>query len=137
MIKNSPAASARVLAMVMMVDGAIHPSELAALDRGNAYAELGLTRDAFLNVASDLFEQLMIDMRATGRLRLLDDAAIDQVLAGVDDPARRATLYRWVVALLPADGHLRDAELAVLQRLLDRWQLPAGTLGAELQTALA
>lgn len=126
--KNSPAAVARAVALTMMADASLHPRELDALDAIDLYAELGISRDEFLTVASECFADAMADMRARDRNALVDDALVDRILADVEDPRARAVAYRASVALLPADGHLNETELAVLQRMLDHWRLPRATV---------
>jgi hypothetical protein len=121
--KDSPAAMARVLAMTMMADACFHPRELEALDRVGAFGCLGLTRNSFLTVASECFEAQMQSMRAADRAQLLDDASLDAALDAVQAPDKRELVYRLVLELLPADGRLSEGELALLQRLLDRWNL--------------
>ena len=121
-------AVARAVALTMMADASLHPKELDALDAMNLYAELGLTRDQFLTIASECFADAMLDMRERDRPTLLDDVLVDRVLGDVHDAEARALAYRASVALLPADGRLSEGELAVLQRMLDRWQLPRATV---------
>ena len=125
---DSPAAIARAVALTMMADASLHPKELDALDAIDLYAQLGLTREQFLSVASDCFADAMLDMRNRDRLTLLDDSLVDRILAAVQNPRARELAYRASVALLPADGRLSEAELAVLQRMLDTWQLPRATV---------
>jgi hypothetical protein len=121
-------AVARAVTLTMMADASMHPKELDALDAMNLYADLGLTREQFLHIASECFADALIDMRERDRSTLLDDALVDRILGAVHDPQARALAYRASVALLPADGRLNDGELAVLQRMLDRWQLPRATV---------
>jgi hypothetical protein len=101
---------------------------LDALDVINVYRELGMSRDEFLTVASECFTDVLTDMQSRDRTALLDDALVDRVLADVEDPRASAVAYRASVALLPADGRVSEAELAVLQRMLDTWQLPRATV---------
>jgi hypothetical protein len=112
----------------MMADASLHPKELQALDAMNLFADLGLTREQFLHIASECFADAMLDLRERDRATLLDDVLVDRVLGDVRDPEARALAYRAAVALLPADGRLCEGELAVLQRMLDQWQLPRATV---------
>lgn len=126
--KNSPAAVARTVVLAMMADASMHPRELEALDHVSLFDTLGLSRERFLTIASECFADAMADMRARDRADLIDDALVDRILADVDDPQARALAYRAAVAVLPADGQLNQAELAVLQRMLDHWRLPRATV---------
>jgi uncharacterized tellurite resistance protein B-like protein len=119
----SPEAIARVLALTMMVDCSIHPREVSALDRLGAHAQLGLSRDALLALLGRCFEEQMRALRTEGRARLVEDACIDTALAAITRPQDRLLAYRLVVELLPADGQLAEAELALLQKMLDHWHL--------------
>lgn len=121
--KDSQATMARVLAMTMMADACFHPRELEALDRVRGFSRLGLSRNAFLSVASECFEARMRSMRAANRAELLDDASLNVALDAVQSPGKRELVYRLVIELLPADGRLSAGELALLQRILDRWDL--------------
>lgn len=47
-------------------------------------------------------------------------------------PRELAALDEMAVALLPADGPLAEPELALLKKMLDRWQLPRATVEAVL-----
>jgi hypothetical protein len=122
------AAVARVVALSMMADENLHPSELAALDAIDPWSKLGMSRDEFIGLTSECFDDLMCDMHASNRATLLDVPDLDASIAAVEDPQMQALAYRMVTALLPADGHLSGPELAVLQRMLDRWQLPPDVL---------
>jgi hypothetical protein len=130
--RNSPAAIARVVALAMLADATVHPREIDTIDALGLHQELGLSRDAFLTIVSECFAEAMIDMRARDRMRLVDDALVDWILADLDDPQACALAYRATLALLPADGRLSPEELAVLQRMFDRWPLRGETLTAGL-----
>jgi hypothetical protein len=130
--RNSPAAIARVVALAMLADATVHPREIDAIDALGLHQELGISRDAFLTIVSECFAEAMIDMRARDRLRLVDDALVDWILADLDDPQACALAYRATLALLPADGRLSPEELAVLQRMFDRWPLRGEALTAGL-----
>lgn len=128
--RNSPDAIARAVALAMLADVSIDPRELDAVDALGVLQDLGMQRDTFVSICSECFAEVMIDMRAHGRMTLLDDALVDRILADVDDPQACALAYRATLALLPADGRLTAEELAVLQRMFDRWPLEREALTA-------
>ncbi len=130
--RNSPAAIARVVALAMLADATVHPREIDAVDALGLHQELGITRDAFLTIVSECFAEAMMDMRARDRPSLMDDALVDWILADLDDTQACALAYRATLALLPADGRLSPEELAVLQRMFDRWPLRDEALTAGL-----
>lgn len=119
---RQPEAVARLLALAMMVDHSIHPREVRELDRIDAARRLGLAPGALLVLLGRCFDGQMQQVRALDRRHLVEDDCVHAALDAVD-PEDRLLAYQLVVELLPADGQLADAELALLQTLLDRWHL--------------
>ncbi|HEX9171760.1 MAG TPA: TerB family tellurite resistance protein, partial [Telluria sp.] len=56
---NSTHAAGRILALTMVVDGNLVPSELAALDRTRILNYVALDRDAFRQLLQDLCDDLL------------------------------------------------------------------------------
>ncbi len=133
---DSPEALARLLALTMMCDASFHPLEVGKLDALDAYRAIGLSRDAFLTIASECFDEQMMSMRENDRTELVDDDSVDDALDALRSVNQRGLAYRLVLALLPADGRLAPPELALLQRLIDRWQLDRTTLERPLDALL-
>ena len=120
---NSPQAVARVVALGMAADARFDPREIESLERQAAFERMGLTRGEFRDLARDLFGDLMCWMREAGHVTLVDDAAVDRVAADLTDPVLQRLACALLIAVLPADGRLGEEELAVFQRLLDRWAI--------------
>lgn len=56
-------------------------------------------------------------------LNLSDIGPIDEVLDGVHDDGKRLLVARVAVALITADGRVRDIERRVFDHMLYRWRL--------------
>ncbi len=85
--KNSSQAMSRVIAIMMVTDGAIDEREIAVLDQLNAYATLGLSRQEFMQVARDYCHDLVCEANAWGDTPLIDPHRTDHVLSAVTEPS--------------------------------------------------
>ncbi|MEY4754847.1 MAG: hypothetical protein RJA44_2522, partial [Pseudomonadota bacterium] len=60
---NSPEAATRIVALAMLADGYLSPSELAVLDRQRAHEQLGLGYDRIDAVLHGFCEDLLAETR--------------------------------------------------------------------------
>jgi uncharacterized tellurite resistance protein B-like protein len=130
--RNSAEAASRIIAMTMITDANLDDGEIAAVDELRLYELLGLTRGRFLDVVRDYCEDLVAEVTPGGRVRLLDPMRIDFIADHVDDRRLRVAVCAMMLNIIAADGALRDAELAVLTRVLARWGLTLEDLSREL-----
>lgn len=125
-LTNSPEAAARVLAMALIADGHYALSELRALDRLEAPRTLGLTPEAFKGVVDRFCEDLLL---AAGGEWLgsaqLDDATRHSLMAEVTDPALQRRVWALSRAVVEADGHLVEGEVALLDAMAKAWGFQA------------
>lgn len=122
---NSSQAVAHVVSLAMLADASYHPKELSALDHAHAFERLGLSREEFLAIARDSFTALMTSLRKPGLYGLLTVEELDAALDSVRDGEQRRLALELVMELLPADGLVRPVELALVQRLIERWEIEA------------
>ena len=121
---DSPHAAARVLALLIIVDGNMAASELAALERSKILDQIGLDLAQFQRAVQDLCEDLHTST-LHGSLQL-DDALIDSFLGEVLDPVLRRSLLRAMWTISDADGWLADAEARLLTRAANAWSAETG-----------
>jgi uncharacterized tellurite resistance protein B-like protein len=121
---DSPHAAARILALLIIVDGNMAASELAALERSKILDQIGLDLAQFQRLLQDLCEDLHTST-LHGALQL-DDALIDSFLGEVLDPALRRSLLRAMWSISDADGWLADAEARLLTRAGNAWCAETG-----------
>jgi hypothetical protein len=132
---NSPEAMARILAMMIVTDAHIDDREIAILDRLDAYAILGLTRNEFMRVAQDYCTQLVKEAEEHGETPILDADRADTVIDCVDVPSRRIIVARLLLAILAADQQQRESELVLYAHILDRWNISREEVAKTMEMA--
>ena len=113
---NSPEAAARVLALSLLADGQVSPSELNRLRQLDVDGRLGLPPGGFEEVLRQ------VSQRQDAQQALLAS------MADVTDPGLRLIVLQLCGAAIDADAHVADEERRVLQQLADHWQLPVPVL---------
>jgi uncharacterized tellurite resistance protein B-like protein len=121
---DSPEALGRIVALALMADGAIDPSELRLLDAEQTISRLGLDAERFDRV----FYEFCTDMLGTahrvasGQLEL-DVDTIDLLLDEVRQPELRVATLRAMLDIVHADDQLAGSEVVLIARAMDRWSL--------------
>ena len=117
---DSASAAGRLVALCMVVDGNMAPSELQALQRSRLLEYIDIDIDTF----HDLLDELCQDMLSTAVKHehvVLDEATIDALLGEIRDLALRRQLLRAMWNIADADGVLADAEAKLLARACVVW----------------
>lgn len=131
---DSPQAAARLLAMALVADGHFAMTELKALDRLDAPKQLGMSPEEMSAVIDTFCEELQASQRSHwGGSAQLDSDIRDHLLDEVRNPRLRAEVRRLCEAIVLADGHLADGEVAVMDAMALAWResaacSPAGRL---------
>lgn len=121
---NSPQAAARIVALVMLADGQLTRTELAAIDRLQVHAALGLDRAGLRRVIHEVCEDLLDEAHlAWADVCRITPRSIDNVMADIDDPALQRTVLGLCVQLAEADGRVADGEAALLVAAVEHWNL--------------
>jgi uncharacterized tellurite resistance protein B-like protein len=121
---NSTQAAGRLLALTMVVDGNLAPTELMALDRSRILRHVALDPDTFQQLLQELCDDLLTG--ATHGLVQLDPALIDQLLLEIDRPELRRQLLKAMWTIADADGWLADGEAILLTRASVQWGAETG-----------
>ena len=117
---DSASAAGRLVALCMVVDGNMAPSELQALQRSRLLDYIDIDIDTF----HDLVDELCRDMLSTSVKHehvVIDEQTIDALLGEIQDPALRRQLLRSMWNIADADGVLADAEAKLLSRACSVW----------------
>ena len=119
---DSPEATARVLALIVIADGGVSASELALVPQRAEQESLpGVDAALMDRVLRELCEDLqMVSRRRWGRE--LEPALIEPLLDEVRAPRLRADLLQLGYAIVQADGVLSDGEGRLLAHLYRRWR---------------
>jgi hypothetical protein len=121
---DSPEALGRIVALALMADGAIDPSELRLLNAEQTIPHLGLDPDRFDRV----FQEFCTDMLGTahriptGQLEL-DADTIDLLLDEVHKPQLREATLRAMLDIVHADEQIAIGEAVLVARAMERWSL--------------
>jgi len=118
--ENSASAAGRIVALAMVVDGALAPAELRALTRTRLLEHIEIDIDTFHGLLEDLCNDLLTSSVKQGHVELAP-ATIDSLLGEVTDPDLRRRLLRAMWAIADADGVLADAEATLLARACAMW----------------
>lgn len=121
---DSPKAAARIIALALLADGAIDPSELATLKRRRTLDRLGLDEPEFDAVIRDLCEDLMVysHRAAAGHLEIGREA-LREVLAEIRHPKLRKRLLKIVLDIANADSELAGGEAVLIASAAECWSI--------------
>ena len=129
--RNSPEASARILALAMLADGHLCKSELDVIEQHRAHEQLGLSRAQWHEVLHGFCEDLLTSAHLTwAEVCRIDPGTLSALLAEIDDPQRRRTLMQLCVQVAEADRHMADGEATLLVEAFRQWGLDRDTLAA-------
>lgn len=135
-VPDSASAAGRLVALCMVVDGNMAPSELQALQRSRLLDYIDIDIDAF----HDLVDELCQDMLSTSVQHdhvVLDEATIDALLGEIQNPALRRQLLRAMWNIADADGVLADAEAKLLARACTVWSPESHFVKEEIRQLIA
>lgn len=122
---DSASAAGRLVALCMVVDGNLAPSELQALQRSRLLEYIDIDIDTFHDLISDLCQD-MLSTAVKHEHVVLDPQTIDALLDEIRDPDLRRALLRAMWQIADADGVLADAEATLLSRACAAWAAEHG-----------
>jgi uncharacterized tellurite resistance protein B-like protein len=119
---NSPQAAARIVALALIANSEIKPSEWAELKSMRVHEHLGLTTEEWHEVVGDLYIDLAGS--STSLSDALGDARLTrELLDHVDDPDLQRKVMRLCTGVINADGQVDEGESAFLLATLSQWEL--------------
>jgi uncharacterized tellurite resistance protein B-like protein len=125
---NSPKAVSRLLALTMIVDGHLSPSELKAMHASGMPAHAMLGEDEFDDVVRDLCEDLLASAaRRSSHEVEIDGQLLDALLGEVDDSALRLPLMKTMLDIVHADSVLDTRETILIERAFKAWSSPTAS----------
>ena len=119
---NSPEAVSRILALGMIVDGHLDPSELRAMHACPFLGTAGVDDATFDRTLRQLCEDLLCAAanRHAGMVEI-DPVLLDGFLAEIRDPLLQLRLWKAMVDIIHADGHLDSRETTLVRRAARAW----------------
>lgn len=119
-LADSPSAAGRIVALCMVVDGQLSPSELRALQHSRLLEFIEIDIDAFHVLVEELCDDMLASAVQDQHVELAP-AAIDALLDEIRDPLLRQQLLRALWQIANADGVLAEAEVTLLSRARAKW----------------
>ena len=119
---NSPEAVSRILALAMIVDGHLSPSEVHAMHHSNYLKQVQIDDDTFDRTLRELCEDLLgaAANRYAGMVEI-DPRLMDSLLSEIRDPLLQIRVWRAMVDIVHADGHLDSREATLVRRAARTW----------------
>lgn len=123
---DSPDAVCRLLALAMIVDGHMAPSEIKAMQHSAILDRVGVDADRFDDAVMTLCEDLLASARRHDRADIeIDNAMLDRLLDDIRDPLLRMHLLKAMLDIVHADRLIDSREHLLLQRAQRKWSTPA------------
>ena len=120
---NSPEAAARIVALVLISDGHVCPSEFEALKQIDGAGDMGLKPQNMPGIVQTLCEDLLMEgFDGRSILSHVGDKLMAALMAEVDDPRLQSKVLRVAASVVNADKHLSDGETAMLDAINRHWQ---------------
>jgi uncharacterized tellurite resistance protein B-like protein len=122
---DSPKAVCRLLALAMIVDGDMAPSELQALRLSRILPRVGADDAMFDETVQEVCEDLLAsaDRRCAVEVEI-DSRMLDGLLREVGDPALQMALMNAMLDIVHADEVLDSRESLLIQRGFKAWGAP-------------
>jgi hypothetical protein len=118
---DSPTAMAHVLAMVMATHAQPDLREIRMLEDLHAFKDIGMSEAAFVRVVDEYRNGPCKALSAHNWLSVDDLEVVDEILDGVSDTRHRLLLCRLAGCIIAADGHVREIESLIYDRMLLHW----------------
>jgi len=121
---NSPEATARIVALTLMADGAVDASELKLIERDQMISRLGMNLSQFDRIFYEFCEDMLTsaDRHSSGRLEL-DRETINRLFDEIRDPVLQQKAIRFMLDIVNADHCLSSSEALLIAQALERWEL--------------
>lgn len=122
---NSLKARARILALSMVVDGHLDPSEMKVLEDTPVMGELQLNHALLREALEELCADMLHTAVRNGSVEI-NAALLDGVLAEITEPDLRRRMLAAMLKIVDADSWLADAEGILLARACQLWRAADG-----------
>jgi uncharacterized tellurite resistance protein B-like protein len=119
---DSPEAVSRILALAMIVDGHLSPSEVRAMHRADILRKVAVDDDTFDRTLRQLCEDLLgaAANRHAGMVEI-DPLLLDALLREISAPSLQVCLWRAMVDIVDADDYLDERESLLVRRAARAW----------------
>ncbi|MDQ5960267.1 MAG: hypothetical protein QG592_1349 [Pseudomonadota bacterium] len=121
---DSPEASARIIALALLADGAIDLSEIDSIRHYKIVEKIGIGDECFNKVIRDFCEDMLVSAHRTtaGQLELDRDTVVE-LLGDIRQPAEQHKLLRSILDIINSDGSLAGSEAVLVSEAMKRWEI--------------
>ncbi len=129
---DSPEAMTRVVALALLADGAIDPSELEVL-KGSSYCfRIGIDPCRFEQIVDEFCDDLLAcgKRKPTGQYDLSDECVRD-LLGDINSPKLRELALGMMLDIISSDGVLVREETSLIAQVIDCWKLGYRAIGTK------
>lgn len=127
---DSPEAVCRLLALSMIVDGHLAPSEMKALHHSAILDRVGVDAERFDDAVVALCDDLLETARRHGHDDIeIDNTLLDRLLDDVADPLLRMSVLKAMLDIVHADRLIDSREHVLLRRAMRKWSAPDAATG--------
>ena len=119
---DSPEAISRILALTMIVDGHVNPSEVRTMHAAALLREVHIDDDTFDSTLRQLCEDLLgaAAWRHAGIVEI-EPVLIGKLLLDIRDPLLQICLWAAMMDIVRADGHLDTREASLVRQAARAW----------------
>jgi hypothetical protein len=126
--RNALRAQRRLVALCLLADGRMHPSEVDLLCGPKAPERLFASETQFMQTLAEFCAEVR-RMPVCGDHYAVSPEYVERLLVDVSDPAQRRATLNLMFDVIRSDGRLDHHEAALLWRALDAWGLRVSQLG--------
>jgi hypothetical protein len=121
---DSPEAMTRVVALALLVDGAIDLGERESLKRNDIVTQMGLDPARFDKVIHEYCDDMLayVNPKPSGQYEL-DPESIGHLLGDIANPKLQKKVLSVMLDIVNADGNLAHSETALVAQALKHWKL--------------
>jgi hypothetical protein len=127
-VGSAQRAPQRLVALSLIADGCMHPSEVDLLCRPSIPGKLFASDAQFFAALAELCADLR-RMPVAGGCYAVSRQYVERLLAEVSEPEQRRATLNLMFDVIRSDGRLAAGEAALLWNALDAWGLRLGHLG--------
>ena len=126
--RNALRAQQRLVALCLLADGRMHPSEVDLLCGPKARGRLFASETKFLAALTEFCADIR-RMPVSGDHYTVSHEYVERLLAEVSEPSQRRATLNLMFDVIRSDGRLDRHEAALLWNALDTWGLRVSHLG--------
>ena len=126
--RNALRAQRRLVALCLLADGRMHPSEVDLLCGPKVPERLFASETQFMETLAEFCAEVR-RMPVCGDHYAVSPEYVERLLVDVSDPAQRRATLNLMFDVIRSDGRLDRHEAALLWSALDAWGLRVSQLG--------